>query len=253
MCRTEICELIQYAPVTPQVHRFPLLIVPPMINKFYITDLAPGRSMIEYLVSARAIRSSRSRWRNPDARHRDWNLDSYGAAVLDALDAARPIRGASQGQHLRAVLGRHRLLDGGRAPERHRPAGRAGHAVPGRHRARPGAGGHRRRDDRRDAPRPAIAASPAPRLPRRPGAGRGVRLAATRRPDLELLGQQLPAGRDPAAVRHPLLERRHHPAARRPAPRLHRARPVQRADQARRRPRCSARRSTCPRSTSTPT
>jgi len=51
LARSEVCELIQYEPVTPEVYRFPLLIVPPMINKFYITDLAPGRSMIEYLVS----------------------------------------------------------------------------------------------------------------------------------------------------------------------------------------------------------
>ena len=47
------------------------------------------------------------------------------------------------------------------------------------------------------------------RLPGRPGARRGVRLAASDRPDLELLGQQLPAWQEAAAVRHPLLERRH--------------------------------------------
>jgi polyhydroxyalkanoate synthase subunit PhaC len=90
--RSDICELIQYEPGTPEVHRFPLLIVPPMINKFYITDLAPGRSMVEYLVS-QGHQVFVISWRNPDARHRDWNLDSYGAAIVDALFALRSICG----------------------------------------------------------------------------------------------------------------------------------------------------------------
>ena len=55
--RTPVFELIQYAPATQQVCQRPLLIVPPVINKYYITDLAPGRSMVEYLVG-RASRSS---------------------------------------------------------------------------------------------------------------------------------------------------------------------------------------------------
>jgi class II poly(R)-hydroxyalkanoic acid synthase len=93
--RTEIFELIQYQPATPKVHRFPVVIVPPMINKFYITDLAPGRSMIEYLVGEGFTVFAIS-WRNPDARHRDWGLDAYGEAVLDALDAARAITGAAK-------------------------------------------------------------------------------------------------------------------------------------------------------------
>jgi poly(3-hydroxyalkanoate) synthetase len=40
--RTEVFELIQYRPVTPAVRQVPLLIVPPTINKFYVTDLAPA-------------------------------------------------------------------------------------------------------------------------------------------------------------------------------------------------------------------
>ena len=88
--RTEICELIRYAPATPEVHRFPVVIVPPMINKFYITDLAPGRSMIEYLVS-QGHQVFAISWRNPDRRHRDWGLDAYGQAVVSALVAARGI------------------------------------------------------------------------------------------------------------------------------------------------------------------
>ena len=95
VARSEICELIQYQPVTAAVHQLPLLIVPPMINKFYITDLAPGRSMIEYLVS-QGHQVFAISWRNPDARHRDWGLDTYGAAVADALGAVRSICQAPQ-------------------------------------------------------------------------------------------------------------------------------------------------------------
>jgi polyhydroxyalkanoate synthase subunit PhaC len=91
--RTEMFELIQYQPTTEQVNRYPLLIVPPMINKFYLVDLAPGRSMVEYLVSQGHQVFAMS-WRNPDARHADWDLDAYGQAIIDALDATRAVTGA---------------------------------------------------------------------------------------------------------------------------------------------------------------
>ena len=93
--RTEMFELIQYAPATAQVREYPVLIVPPMINKYYITDLAPGRSMIEYLVS-QGHQVFAISWRNPDARHRDWDLDSYGAAVTGALDATLAVTRADR-------------------------------------------------------------------------------------------------------------------------------------------------------------
>jgi polyhydroxyalkanoate synthase subunit PhaC len=88
--RTDVFELIQYEPVTENVFRYPVLVVPPMINKFYIVDLAPGRSMVEYLV-AEGHQVFVISWRNPDGRHRDWDLDTYGGAVVEALDAVRII------------------------------------------------------------------------------------------------------------------------------------------------------------------
>jgi polyhydroxyalkanoate synthase len=45
--RTEVFELIQYAPRTARVRGRPLVVVPPVINKFYIADLRPGRSLVE--------------------------------------------------------------------------------------------------------------------------------------------------------------------------------------------------------------
>jgi polyhydroxyalkanoate synthase subunit PhaC len=91
--RTEVLELIQYAPQTEQVSRVPVLVVPPTINKFYVIDLAPERSLVEH-----CVRQGRQMfmisWRNPDARHRNWNLDTYVRAILDALDAVERITGS---------------------------------------------------------------------------------------------------------------------------------------------------------------
>jgi len=88
--RSEVFELIQYLPQREKVRQYPLLIIPPVINKYYILDLAPGRSLIEYL-----LRQGQQvfviSWRNPDARHRDWDLDVYGQAILDALTAIEEI------------------------------------------------------------------------------------------------------------------------------------------------------------------
>src|SRR4029453_14863543 len=77
-------------PPTPKVRRVPLLVVPPTINKYYILDLAPGRSLVEYLVDSGQQVFVIS-WRNPDARHRDWDADTYGQAILEALAATRRI------------------------------------------------------------------------------------------------------------------------------------------------------------------
>ena len=88
--RTEQFELIQYTSQTPTVREVPLLMVPPTINKFYAIDLAPGRSWVEHLVRSGQQVFTLS-WRNPDARHADWGLDTYVQAVLDAIDAVARI------------------------------------------------------------------------------------------------------------------------------------------------------------------
>ena len=93
--RTEVFELIQYRPTTEKVRSVPLLMVPPTINKFYIADLAPGRSIIEHYVASGQQVFMMS-WRNPDERHADWDLDTYGQALLDAMDAVEQVTGQKQ-------------------------------------------------------------------------------------------------------------------------------------------------------------
>jgi polyhydroxyalkanoate synthase subunit PhaC len=88
--RTEVLEVIQYAPQTPEVRSVPVLIVPPVINRFYVVDMAPGRSMVEYFVQ-HGVQVFTISWRNPDARHRDWGMDTYGQAILTAMDAVQRI------------------------------------------------------------------------------------------------------------------------------------------------------------------
>jgi polyhydroxyalkanoate synthase len=90
--RTEVFELIQYAPRTEQVREVPLLVVPPTINKYYALDLAPGRSLVEFLVGEGQQVFVMS-WRNPDARHASWDFDTYVRAILDAMDAVERITG----------------------------------------------------------------------------------------------------------------------------------------------------------------
>ncbi|MFG1813429.1 PHA/PHB synthase family protein [Kribbella sp. NPDC049174] len=97
--RTEVLELIQYAPQTDEVYEVPALVVPPTINKFYALDLAPERSLVEH-----GVRQGRQMfvisWRNPDSRHASWNVDTYVRAILEALEAVEEITGSA-----RTVLG----------------------------------------------------------------------------------------------------------------------------------------------------
>ncbi|OBF84457.1 poly(3-hydroxyalkanoate) polymerase [Mycobacterium sp. 852002-51163_SCH5372311] len=99
--QTSMFELIQYAPQTAKVRTIPLLMVPPVINKYYIMDIAPGRSMIEYFVQ-QGQQVFVISWRNPQARHRDWGFDAYGAAIVEAMDAVQKIAGTDS-THLLAT------------------------------------------------------------------------------------------------------------------------------------------------------
>src|SRR6266705_4605497 len=102
--RTEVIELIQYRPQTERVREVLLLIVPPTINKYHSMDLAPGRSLVDYLVQGGQQVFVIS-WRNPDARHADWGLDTYASAVIEALEAAQRVCGVDQAALIGACAG----------------------------------------------------------------------------------------------------------------------------------------------------
>ena len=88
--RTEVFELIQYTPQTTRVRAAPLLMVPPTINKYYVADLAPGRSMVEHFVAS-GQQVFMVSWRNPGRQQADWGLDAYVSAVIEALGAVEEI------------------------------------------------------------------------------------------------------------------------------------------------------------------
>jgi len=91
--RNELLELIQYAPTTPEVHRRPLLIVPPQINKYYVFDLAPAKSIVAWSLGS-GVQTFVISWRNPTREHADWGLDAYVGAIEEAVDAMREITGS---------------------------------------------------------------------------------------------------------------------------------------------------------------
>ena len=92
--RNDLMELLQYAPQTEQVHAVPLLAVPPWINKYYVMDLAPGRSFIEWAVQHGRTVFAIS-YRNADEGLREVSMDDYlDRGPRAALDVVREITGS---------------------------------------------------------------------------------------------------------------------------------------------------------------
>jgi polyhydroxyalkanoate synthase len=89
--QNELMQLIQYAPATETVHRRPLLVVPPWINKFYVLDLSPKNSFVRWAV-AEGLTVFAISWVNPDGRLSEKGFDDYLAegplAALDAIEKA---------------------------------------------------------------------------------------------------------------------------------------------------------------------
>ena len=88
--KTEMLEVIQYKPQTDQVYKVPLMIIPPQINKFYATDLAPDKSMVRFLTKM-GFQVFAVSWRNPTRQHAHWGLEEYVNALFKASDAVRKI------------------------------------------------------------------------------------------------------------------------------------------------------------------
>ncbi|MES2489450.1 MAG: alpha/beta fold hydrolase [Pseudomonadota bacterium] len=91
--RHDMFELLQYAPQTPQVRERPIYIVPSIVNKFYVFDIAPKRSVIEHFVQA-GFTVYVMAWRNPKPEHDFWGMPDYIDAIDAGLDAALSISDA---------------------------------------------------------------------------------------------------------------------------------------------------------------
>ncbi len=91
--RSPVMELIQYRPRAAQVHRRPLLIAPPQINKYYVFDLSPDKSIVKMALEG-GLQTFAVSWKNPTAADRDFGLDTYVEALEQAVDAVREITGA---------------------------------------------------------------------------------------------------------------------------------------------------------------
>ncbi len=94
--QNDLLQLIQYTPTTPTVHETPIFFVPPWINKFYILDLTPAKSLIKYVVD-QGFTVFVVSWVNPDARLSDRTFEDYmHGGVLEAAKAVSKESGVAQ-------------------------------------------------------------------------------------------------------------------------------------------------------------
>jgi poly[(R)-3-hydroxyalkanoate] polymerase subunit PhaC len=94
--RNRLMELIQFAPRTDTVYEKPLLLSPPWINKYYVMDLAPGKSFAEWAIDHGHTVFCIS-YRNPDESFRDIGFEDYlREGPLEALDVIEDVTGAKQ-------------------------------------------------------------------------------------------------------------------------------------------------------------
>lgn len=93
--RNEMMELIQYAPTTDKVHTIPMLTIPPQINKMYINDLTPDKSVVKWQLD-NGIQPFMISWRNPQEEHGAWGMAEYVESCIDAMDAVCEITGSDK-------------------------------------------------------------------------------------------------------------------------------------------------------------
>lgn len=92
--RNRLLEVIHYAPTQAQIHAEPVVIITPWINKFYVLDLTPKKSMVQYLLD-QGLDVFITSWKNPDASMREVRFDDYLTEGVDVIvDTARRMSGA---------------------------------------------------------------------------------------------------------------------------------------------------------------
>lgn len=93
--RTEMMELIHYAPTTDKVYEIPQLTIPPQINKMYINDLSPEKSVVKYQLD-NGIQTFVISWRNPSKEQGHWDMADYVRSCREAMEAVSAITGSKK-------------------------------------------------------------------------------------------------------------------------------------------------------------
>lgn len=91
--RDEMMELVQYAPTTEKVYEIPQLTIPPQINKMYLNDITPEKSVVKWQCD-NGIQPFVISWRNPQDEHGHWGMADYVDGVIRALDVIQEITGS---------------------------------------------------------------------------------------------------------------------------------------------------------------
>ncbi len=91
--RNSVMELIQYRPAGAEVHKRPLLIAPPQINKFYVFDL-PEKSIVQFALNG-DLQTFAISWKNPTPAESQFGLDTYVAAMEKAVDVMCDVTGST--------------------------------------------------------------------------------------------------------------------------------------------------------------
>jgi polyhydroxyalkanoate synthase subunit PhaC len=94
--RNHLLELIHYAPTAAQVRATPIVIVTPCINKFYVLDLQPKKSLVKHLLDL-GFDVYITSWKNPDLSMRNTGFEDYIVqGVGEAVRVARELSGAEK-------------------------------------------------------------------------------------------------------------------------------------------------------------
>ena len=91
--RNAVMELIQYRPMSEMVHERPLLFAPPQINKYYVFDLVPDKSVIQFALKG-DLPSFAISWKNPTPAESHFGLETYVGALEEAVNVMREITGS---------------------------------------------------------------------------------------------------------------------------------------------------------------
>lgn len=110
--QNDMMQLIQYEPVTKEVHSVPILIISPWINKYYVMDLSGEKSFVRWLVENGYTVFVVS-WVNPGKAHAEKSFEHYlSEGLLSALDQINKAVGAEETNVIGYCLGGTLLASG---------------------------------------------------------------------------------------------------------------------------------------------